>query len=61
MLWAGVLPALVILVVMTRVKESPVWLEQQRARAAAEHHRSGPPWRGCSILICAGSRSTRRC
>ena len=32
MLWAGVLPALVILVAMTRVKESPVWLEQQRQR-----------------------------
>jgi SHS family lactate transporter-like MFS transporter len=35
MLLAGVVPALVILVVMTRVKESPIWLEQQRARAAA--------------------------
>ena len=32
MLWAGVLPALVVLAVMARVKESPVWLEQQRAR-----------------------------
>jgi MFS transporter, SHS family, lactate transporter len=32
MLWAGVLPALVILAAMTRVKESPVWLEQQRLR-----------------------------
>lgn len=30
MLWSGVLPALVILLVMTTVKESPVWLEQQR-------------------------------
>jgi SHS family lactate transporter-like MFS transporter len=30
MLWAGVLPAFVVLLVMTRVKESPVWLEQQR-------------------------------
>jgi MFS transporter, SHS family, lactate transporter len=30
MLWAGVLPALVILGVMATVKESPVWLEQQR-------------------------------
>jgi SHS family lactate transporter-like MFS transporter len=35
MLWAGVPPALVVLAVMTRVKESPVWLEQQRARKAA--------------------------
>jgi SHS family lactate transporter-like MFS transporter len=32
MLWAGVVPALIILVAMTRVKESPVWLEQQRLR-----------------------------
>ena len=32
MLWAGILPALVVLVAMTRVKESPVWLEQQRQR-----------------------------
>ena len=30
MLWSGILPALVILAVMARVKESPVWLEQQR-------------------------------
>ena len=30
MLWAGILPALVVLLTMTRVKESPVWLEQQR-------------------------------
>ena len=30
MLWAGVLPALVILGLMVSVKESPVWLEQQR-------------------------------
>ena len=35
MLWAGVGPALIVLVVMTRVKESPVWLEQQRERAAS--------------------------
>jgi SHS family lactate transporter-like MFS transporter len=35
MLWAGVLPAFVILAVMTTVKESPVWLEQQRARREA--------------------------
>jgi MFS transporter, SHS family, lactate transporter len=32
MLWAGVLPAMVVLVAMTRVKESPVWLEQERQR-----------------------------
>jgi MFS transporter, SHS family, lactate transporter len=30
MLWAGIPPALIILLVMTTVKESPVWLEQQR-------------------------------
>jgi MFS transporter, SHS family, lactate transporter len=32
MLWAGIIPALIVLAVMTRVKESPVWLEQQRLR-----------------------------
>ncbi len=30
MLWAGVIPAFLVLLAMTRVKESPVWLEQQR-------------------------------
>jgi SHS family lactate transporter-like MFS transporter len=35
MLWAGVLPALVILGVMATVKESPVWLEQQRQQRAS--------------------------
>jgi SHS family lactate transporter-like MFS transporter len=35
MLWAGVLPALVVLFAMTRVKESPVWLEGERLRRAA--------------------------
>jgi SHS family lactate transporter-like MFS transporter len=30
MLWSGIPPALLILAVMTRVHESPVWLEQQR-------------------------------
>ncbi len=30
MLWAGVGPGLVILALMTRVPESPVWLQQQR-------------------------------
>jgi SHS family lactate transporter-like MFS transporter len=44
MLWAGVLPALVVLAVMTTVKESPVWLEQQR-RA----RESGAPPRRFSI------------
>jgi SHS family lactate transporter-like MFS transporter len=33
MLWAGVVPAMVIFVLMTRVSESPMWLEQQRLRA----------------------------
>jgi SHS family lactate transporter-like MFS transporter len=35
MLWSGVLPALVVLAVMATVKESPVWLEQQRQRAVS--------------------------
>src|SRR6266700_5954607 len=30
MLWIGVLPALLVLFIMSRVKESPVWLERQR-------------------------------
>ena len=33
MLWAGVLPAIVIFYLMTRVNESPLWLEQQRRLA----------------------------
>jgi SHS family lactate transporter-like MFS transporter len=33
MLWAGVLPAIAIFFLMTRVSESPLWLEQQRQRA----------------------------
>ena len=33
MLWAGVLPAIVVFFLMTRVSESPLWLEQQRLRA----------------------------
>lgn len=33
MLWAGVLPAIAIFFLMTRVSESPLWLEQQRLRA----------------------------
>lgn len=40
MLWAGVLPAIVVLAVMFTVDESPVWLEQQRQRLAAG---GGPP------------------
>ncbi|MBA3271754.1 MAG: MFS transporter, partial [Acidobacteria bacterium] len=32
MLWSGVIPAMIVFLVMTRVKESPVWLEQQRLR-----------------------------
>ena len=35
MLWAGVIPGILIFFAMRRVAESPVWLEQQRARAAA--------------------------
>jgi len=30
MLWIGVLPALLVLFIMKKVKESPVWLERQR-------------------------------
>jgi SHS family lactate transporter-like MFS transporter len=33
MLWAGVLPAIAVFFLMTRVSESPLWLEQQRQRA----------------------------
>lgn len=33
MLWAGVLPAIAIFFLMTRVSESPLWLEQERRRA----------------------------
>lgn len=33
MLWAGVLPAVAIFFLMTRVSESPLWQEQQRLRA----------------------------
>jgi SHS family lactate transporter-like MFS transporter len=32
MLWAGVIPAMVIFVLMSRVSESPMWLEQKRLR-----------------------------
>lgn len=35
MLWAGVLPAIGIFYLMTRVSESPLWLEQQRQRGHA--------------------------
>ncbi|MBP7779082.1 MAG: MFS transporter [Acidobacteria bacterium] len=39
MLWAGVIPALVVFAVMWTVPESPIWLEQQR-RLAAEGGRT---------------------
>jgi SHS family lactate transporter-like MFS transporter len=35
MLWAGVLPAIVIFFLMMRVSESPLWLEQKRQRGNA--------------------------
>jgi len=35
MLWAGVIPGTLIFFAMRRVPESPVWLEKQRALAAA--------------------------
>jgi SHS family lactate transporter-like MFS transporter len=44
MLWSGVIPAFVILAVMSTVKESPVWLEQQRVA-----RESGQPMRRLSI------------
>ena len=34
MTWAGVIPALITLAMMWKVPESPIWLEQQRKRAA---------------------------
>jgi MFS transporter, SHS family, lactate transporter len=33
MLWIGILPALLVLWIMSRVKESPVWLERQQRLA----------------------------
>ena len=36
MLWIGVLPALLVLFIMKRVKESPVWLERQRHLASRQ-------------------------
>ena len=35
MLWAGVLPAIAVFYLMTRVSESPLWLDQQRRRGNA--------------------------
>ena len=35
MLWAGLLPAIAIFYLMTRVNESPIWLEQRRQRGNA--------------------------
>jgi SHS family lactate transporter-like MFS transporter len=32
MLWAGILPAIVVFFLMLRVRESPVWVEQRRQR-----------------------------
>ena len=34
MLWLGVLPAMLVLWIMSRVKESPVWLDRQRHSSA---------------------------
>jgi MFS transporter, SHS family, lactate transporter len=35
MLWAGVIPGVLIFMAMRRVPESPVWIENQRARRAS--------------------------
>src|SRR6185295_9850471 len=35
MLWAGVVPAMIVFGVMWRVPESPIWQEEQRRIAAA--------------------------
>jgi MFS transporter, SHS family, lactate transporter len=35
MLWAGVIPGVLIFMAMRRVPESPVWIEDQRARRAS--------------------------
>lgn len=35
MLWAGIVPALVVLAAMATVKESPVWLSEQKRRATS--------------------------
>src|SRR5262245_38087145 len=40
MLWAGVLPAIAIFFLMTQVRESPLWLEQQRQRAGTKQRLS---------------------
>ncbi|MCA1585876.1 MAG: MFS transporter [Acidobacteria bacterium] len=34
MLWAGIIPSIVVFAFMTTVKESPVWLSEQERRAA---------------------------
>jgi len=44
MLWSGVIPAFIMLAVMSTVKESPVWLEQQRLA-----RESGQPMRRLSV------------
>ena len=51
MLWAGVIPAMIIFVLMTRVSESPMWLEQKRLRGGA----GGRDAVGPAILVRAPS------
>jgi MFS transporter, SHS family, lactate transporter len=65
MLWAGVLPALLVLWIRTGVQESPVWLAQRRAAAAGGtaspssvglhpfQRRLLPTTAHCSILVGA--------
>jgi SHS family lactate transporter-like MFS transporter len=42
MLWAAIVPAILVLWVRRRVKESPVWLERQRLLASANTARAVP-------------------
>ena len=40
MLWAGVLPAVIVFAVMWTVPESPIWLERRRLRAQGKRARA---------------------
>src|SRR4030095_14709003 len=51
MLCAGVIPAIVIFFLMTRVSESPMWLEQQRQRAGRPARGAGARGFGRGLLL----------